>query len=229
MGRPRSASSSTTTGRLISRLTLSRGSALRAVLAGRRTGQPRHELLPRPRAGAARDQWPESAVQDRTRTISDRAPAWRGTRPATAERACAPGYALTYDSRADGRPCTRVCSRRRRWACSACRSRSRRGLRRKRRRRHLRRSEQLGRRRRLCLPPAGRAGLRLVADRRAAVQHLPACRMISSWASTTTTTSTFQREFLRNNSVTRVLRRLARPGSGLAQGDQRSAARLADE
>ena len=41
------------------------------------------------------------------------------------------------------------------------------------RRRHVPRSQQLDRRRRLRLPAAWRAGLRLVADRRAAVQHLP--------------------------------------------------------
>ena len=66
----------------------------------------------------------------------------------------------------------------------------------------LRRSEQLGRRRRLRLPAARRADLRLVADRGAAVQHLPACRKTSSLATTTTSTLTFQRELFTNNSVT---------------------------
>ena len=90
------------------------------------------------------------------------------------------------------------------------------------------RPEQLHRRRRLRLPAVGRAGLRLLAHRRAAVQHLPGARRLPLGL-----LPLFPRDVparvVPQQLGDRVVRRLARPGPGLAQGNQRGAARLADD
>ena len=93
---------------------------------------------------------------------------------------------------------------------------------------HLRRSEQLGRRRRLHLPAAGRAGLRQLADRRPAVQHLPRARRFR--AGPLSLLPPHRAAADRQQQLGHaVVCRVARHWPGVAPRDQRAAARFADD
>ena len=130
--------------------------------------------------------------------------------------------------RADRASSTRACSRRRRSASSACAFCADAAVRARQPAGDVPRPEQLGGGRRLRLPAAGCPGLRLVADRRAAVQHLPGARRLPARRTTTTSTPRCSASCSGNNSVT--VSYVGSRGTDLVwrRGHQRAAARLAD-
>ena len=93
---------------------------------------------------------------------------------------------------------------------------------------HLPQSEQFGGGRRLRLPAAGRTGVRLVADGRAAVQHLQSPRRFPLGLLPLLPRDDAARA-VPEQLGDRVLRGVARQRSRHAARDQRAAARLADD
>ena len=92
----------------------------------------------------------------------------------------------------------------------------------------LRQSEQLGGRRRLRLSAAGRTSVRQLTDRRAAVQHLPGAGRFR--AGSLSLLPHHRAAADRQQQLGHgVVRRVARSRSGVAQGDQRAAARISDD
>jgi hypothetical protein len=136
------------------------------------------------------------------------------------------GYALTYDTVPMGTLHPGLFARLP-WGYSASRSARHRGSR-PMRLRDLPRSEQLGGGWRLRLPPARRADLRLVADRRSAVQHhggerrFP-CRVLSLLPHDVPAPDRTQQ------LGDRLVCRIARDGSRLAGQHQCAAGRLTDQ